>query len=137
MNILTLLNEDDLIQQLMTEQEKASDSSDHDSDIKMNWIQVKKWSDIIFLLQSVVSETELWIWLQSSLFHLKWLNYYHNFVLSNQLAGDIKHDDDLKTIIHAAAVSHQETMHKYTYLNSDTSDWNFTDWMIQLFVQII
>ncbi len=36
MNIFTLLNEDDLIQQLMTEQEKASDSSDHDSDIKMN-----------------------------------------------------------------------------------------------------
>ncbi len=43
-------------------------------------------------------------------------------MLSNQLADDIKHDDDLKTIIHAAAVSHQEIMCKYIYLDSDILD---------------
>ncbi len=43
-------------------------------------------------------------------------------MLSNQLADSIKHDNDLKMIIYAAAVSHQEMMYKYIYLNSDTSD---------------
>ena len=36
MNILTLSDKDDLIQQLITEQEKAFDSFNHDSDIKIN-----------------------------------------------------------------------------------------------------
>ena len=36
MNILTFSDEDNLIQQLMIKQEKVSDSSDHDSDIKIN-----------------------------------------------------------------------------------------------------
>ncbi len=114
----------------MTEQEKVSDSSDHDLDIKINWVQVKKWSDIIFLFQSVVSEIKLQIWLQLFFFCSKWLNYYHNFVLSNQLADDIKHDNDLKIIIYATTIDHQEMMHKYICSNSDTLNWSFTDWMI-------
>ena len=48
-------------------------------------------------------------------------------MLSNQLADDIKHDNDLKMIICAATVSYQKIIHKYTCSDSDTSDWDFTD----------
>ena len=140
MDITPLLDEDELIWQLVAKQakeEEAPDCSNHDPDTEINFAKLKKWSEIIPLLESISSEKEMQTWLQSSLFCPKWLNYYWNFVLLNQLTGSIKHGNDLKTVIHTAAVSHQESTRKYTHPDPDTSDWGATDWMTQLFVQVM
>jgi len=43
-------------------------------------------------------------------------------------------DEDLKLIIHTATTEEWEAEHKYTCFDSDISDWNVMNWMMQLFI---